>query len=714
MAESGAHGRCLHGLIVAITLLATALAAPAAIAREQVSSEPAGNDSTVKVLAVDDNDTQARVLFSSPSELAARTLTDDDVDVQVDGAPQPASVRRLSASDLEIALVIDTTLAITELRTLQAAAVEFALSLPRGATMRIVDATGTVSEAAPIPGPAIAAIRELRPVSGDDMATAVSEATSVLDNSARGRTALLAVGRDLPNRVDVVDDRSLRSLSYLISFGSDQATDALLGSRAPGETYTVDAVSDVLSVTNDIARDLRMLYLAQIAVPAQARTITFAIQDGTSPATTLALDPASLRPTTLQPDAVGEPDTDQPDANQQPDPDRRAPAERQPQAADTSEAPPDEWAQWWLVLIGAAFVVIAGFALRRVFSRPTAALPAPLPPMPPAQIEVPQRRRAIQSTSQTQRPIVKLNPQTREALARAHRGLRQLALASREAASIVPDDLFRLTEARASAALSGYDRSLATTLHAMVSDDAERESAVVHRAARALSAGWRHTANQQAAPPAVVEMNALLSGNAHGRTNNRRTPVPGAPVRALNPLVDIGLEHMVLVAQPDEYAALAARAVTVVDIMRSARLAHPVLAISPFLLTDVERYRAACRSDPTDTVARDAWLQFLCEGIAERSLVAVDQLRQLRQLRARYRDAAANMLAVRLLDLLLAQPVVTAPLIAKRLAVPLHQAEAAAAAAHDAGWLTPDPNNSDVWIAHDVLDVFAPDPGPAS
>jgi hypothetical protein len=700
--------------MVAITLLVTVLAAPAATGRV---SEPAGGDLDAKILAVDagitDTGSDARVLFSSPSGLATRTLTDEDVEIQVDGEPQAARVRRLSASDLEIALIIDTAAATDELRTLQAAAVEFALTLPQGATMRIVDAAGNVSRTAPVPGPAIAAIRALRSETSDDIAAAVGEATSVLDASPRGRTALLVVGRDLANRLDVVDDRSLRSLSYLISIGSDQATDSLLGPRAPGETHSVNAPGEVLAVTDDIARDLRMLYVAQVTVPAGAQAITFAInaQEGASPATTLALDAGSLRPATVTPGTAEQPDAGQPDGEQQPDaagpPVERQPEARQPQAPSSGDAGTDEWAYWWLALIGAAVAVIAVLGLRALLGRRTsAALPVPLPPLPPARIEAPQRRRATQSASESQRPIVKLEPETRQALARAHHGLRQLALASREAVNIVSDDLFRLTEARASAALSGYDRPLATSLHAAVSNETERGSVVVQRAAKALSAGWQHTARQKSAPPAVVEMNALLSGNSHSRTSNRRTPVPVAPVRALNPLVDIGLEHMVLVAQPDEYAALAARAVTVVDIMRAARLARPVLAISPYLLTDVERYRAACRADPADAMAREAWLEFLCDGIAERSYIAIDQLHRLRRLRAQFRDSAPNMLAVRLLDLLLAHPVVTAPFIAKRLVVPEDQAHAATAAAEDAGWLTPYPNDADAWVADDVLDVF--------
>jgi hypothetical protein len=57
--------------------------------------------------------------------------------------------------------------------------------------------------------------------------------------------------------------------------------------------------------------------------------------------------------------------------------------------------------------------------------------------------------------------------------------------------------------------------------------------------------------------------------------------------------------------------------------------------------------------------------------------------------------------------------VIDAPLIARRLAVSGEHASAAAAAAHDAGWLRPHAEREDCWIATEVIDVFAPAHQPA-
>lgn len=684
-------------MIVALLLMV-------AVAPAAADDAPTLDD--LEIFAVDGSQ-PARVLFSAPSALATRTLTADDLDVRVDGAPQPARLQRLSANDLEVGVVMDTTLDIDGLRELQAAVVELALTLPQGASMRLIDAEGTASDPVPVPGPAIAAIRALRAGTGDDLAAAVDQATTLLDDSPRARSALLVVGRDLTTRLDAIDERPLRSLSYLIQIGSGQAT-GLLGPRAGGEAVTVDTAGGVLAVTDDIARDLRALYLAEIPVPEEdTRTITFALatEEGDTRPVTLALDSDSVQPAPAEPAAGEQPDTDpQPDTGAQPDTDAgEQAASRNP--SDARAVPGTGGWVPWLVVVGALIAVVAALALwlPRLLRRPTPAVPVPVPI---TRRVVPRRRsRTVRSPSRPQRPIAKLAPETRQELASAYRGLRRLALASREMAGIVPDDLFRLAEARASAALSGHDRPLDAALYAALSNDAtDADSAVVHRAAAALSTGWQHTALPRSAPPAVVELNALLSGIP--TNSDRRRTETVAPVRALDPLVEIGLEHMVLAAQPDDHAALVARAVTVVDLMRAARLAQPVLALSPFLLTDVERYRAACHADPADAADRDDWLQFLFDGIARRSYIAIEQLGRLRRLRARYRDAAPDLMSARLIDLLLTQPVIDAPLIARRLAVSHDEAEAAGYAARDAGWLEPHTADARVWVAVDVLDVF--------
>jgi hypothetical protein len=675
--------------------LLSIIAAPRAAADERITLDD------LEIFAVQDGE-PAQILFSAPSGLAARTLTADDLDVRVDGAPQPARLQHLSADDLEIAVVIDTTMDAIGLRDLQAAVVELALTLPQGVTMRLVDAAGTVSNGAEVPGPAIAAIRALRPDTNDDIAAAVEQATTLLDGSSPARSALLVVGRDLTTRVDVVDERPLQSLSYLVSVGGGDAAD-LLGPRAGGEGVTVGNGGEVLAVTDDIARDLNSLYIAEISVPeGSTRTVTFALEteEGGSRPVTLALNPDSLRPAPAAPADRERPDTD---AAAQPDTETR-------EEPVSGNAPGDgaarETGGWlpWLLGIGALIAVIAAMAylLSRVL-RPST--PAEVEPLPPALPMGRRYRRGDQSPSPPQRPIAKLAPETRQALAGAYRGLRRLAVASRDAVGIVPDDLFRLTEACASAALSGHDQQLNAVLYAALSPDAgDTDSSMVERAAAALSQGWQHTARKEAAPPAVLEINASLRGT--GRDRHEADPV--APVRALDPLVEIGLEHMVLAAKPDDHAGLAARAVTAVNVMRAARLAQPVLALSPSLLTDVERYRAACRGDPADADDRDDWLQFLFDGIARRSYVAVDQLGHLQRLRLRWRHAAPDQLSARLVDLLLTQPVVDTPLVARRLAVPESHAEAVMARAEAARWLEPYADDDRVLVAEGVMDAFTP------
>jgi hypothetical protein len=678
-------GTAVHGrvLVVALLLMIAVAGPPAA------ASEPAtAGEGDVNVLAVNAGE-PIRIVFAAPVGLETRTLTDDDLDVEVDGTQLPTRLQRLSADDLEVAVVLDTTLDGDELRVLQAAIVELALTLPSGASMRIVDAAGVASDPAAVPGPAIAAIRAVQPGTADELAAAVEQATTLLDDSSRGRTALLVVGRDLTARLDPLDDRPLRSLSYLIDFGQGRAA-SLLGTRAGGRAIDVDTVNGVLAATDSAARDLRTLYLAEVPsadADAQALTLTILGDDGTAPTTTLALDAGGPQSNAPVDNADGQ-DASQPEENT---------------SVQGSPAQAGEWLAW-LIVAGALIAMVAAFPLWTRFSQPpVAALPAPIPIALP---EAPRRRRAPEHASRPQRPIAKLTPETRETLARAHLGLRRLAVASRETAGIVPDDMFRLTEARASAALSGHDQSLEAALLATLSDDAaDRDNNVIRRAATALTTGWQHTAKRRPSPPVAVEINARLRGGQ--RTGTQHSTQPITPVRALNPLVEIGLEHMVLAAQPDDHAALVARAVTVVDVMRAARLMRPVLALSPFLLTDVARYGAACRSEPTDAAARDDWLEYFCEAIFQRSHLAARQLDRLRRLRTRYREAASNVLTGQLIDLVLAQPVVNVSRASERLSVPPEEARAAIATASEAGWLRDHADHEHTWIADEVLDVFA-------
>lgn len=688
------HGAARRGgwtpVLALLLAAALALPAPAVAGPTQLGD--------LDVIAVDADD-PVRIVFSAPAQLATRTLTDADLEVGIDGEARQESLRRLSANDLEIAVVADTSLDADAVRTLQGAIVELALELPQGASMRIIDAEGDAAEPAAVPGPAIAAIRGLRAGTGDDIGAGVDTAVSLLDESTRAWTALFVVGRGLPGRIDPIDDRPLDSLTYLIDIGDGDNAAGLLGPGAAGRAVTVPAVGDVLAATNDVSARLRSLYVAEIqGVDPAAETVTLAVSapDGATPAVTVALDAATLRPSPADPPVAARPAQEEQAST--------------PEGSSESTSTSEGWPLLALV-VGIPLAALLALVLWRAFPRaprPThmpavhPAEPAPEQPMSPV---YPRQRRPGEKPARPQRPIAKLAPETREALARAHLGLRQLALASRDTSDIVPDDMFRLTEARASAALDGHDHTLGEVLLSMVTGDSNPSLAMVQRAAEALSTGWQHTARRRSAPPAVVEINALLHGKSPNGHERFRRPV--TPVRALNPLVEIGLEHMVLAAQGDEHAGMVARAVTAVDIMRAARLARPVLTLSPYLLSDAERYRAACAADPTDVAERDDWLQFLCDAITRRSHVSVEQLNRLRRIRARYRDAAPDVLAARLVDVLLARPVLDAALIAQHLAVPEDQAEAVAVKVEQVGWLARHPGDELAWLANDVLDVFA-------
>ena len=680
-------------VLLALALLATAV--PVASADDTTGA--AG----LEIIAVDadaDAGASARVVLAAPPRLATRTLTAADLDVRVDGRPRRATLQRLPASDIEVAVVVDTAAGPADLHALQAAVAELALDLPQGARLRIVDGQASASSPVAVPGPAIAAVRDLQPTTGDDLDAAVRRALELADASPQSRTALLVIGRDLAARLDAVDDRPVESLSYLIDIGAGGDPVDLLGPRAAGTAVGVADAAAARSAVGEVSDTLRSLYLAEITLPeAGARNITLALSaaDGPTAAATVALDPDTLRPAPAAP--AGD------DARPRPAPRRSSGA-----AALLRWAP-------WLQAASLVLAVAAALFLWRLLrgARTVPATTAPLRPVQPGQQPSPvrpRRRKPREKPARPQRPIAKLSPEVGAALARAHLGLRQLALASRETADTVPDDLFRFVEARASAALAGHDHPLGVVLLARLGHDdgdthGSADIAMVERAAEALATGWQHTAQRHSAPPAVLEINALL--RAGGPDSNGVLP-PVTPVRALNPLVEIGLEHMVLAAQPDEHAGLIARAVTVVDIMRAARLARPVLTLSPYLLSDAERYHAACSADPTDAAARDDWLQFLCEAIARRCTVAVEQLARLQRLRERYRAAAPDARAARLIDVLLAHPVLDRDLVARHLGdEPAARAEALAAGAVRAGWLAPHPGDAHAWIAPAVLEVFA-------
>jgi len=743
----------VRSAIVTAALLVVVLgAAPVDAASLLLDVDPLDE---LEILAVRDGE-PAEVLFAAPARMMMQTLTGQDVVASVDGSGQSVRLQRLAATDVEVAVVADTTLPQAEVRRMQGAIVELALDLPQGATMRLVDAEGNATEPAAVPGPAIAQVRGLGFDTGGDLQQAVDQGAGLLDGSTQDRTALLVMGRDLDRRLQPIDGPPATRTTYVVNVSSTGQDSGLLGPEAAGTVITVDDIADVLPATDEMSQDLRNLYRAEVAVPdPDAQTLTLAIpaigDDAAS--RTVALDPDSIRPVEVDPAEAGA-DAPQDDGD--------AGGARAGPAPVGEQADPTATLRDILAPAAIAGVALIGLALlwllvRRVGPRararrrrrratlppPTApahdpspeaatadaADPAPVHDAGPvaataapddgprrggtepddsgaaAGASAPPRRPRAPAGPQT-RPIAKLSTSTREALAHAHLGLRRLALASREAADSVPDDMFRLTEALASVALSGQRVDLDDLLVSrMAVDEADGDLGLVLRTATALSTGWQHTARRKSAPPPVIEINAVLTGNAPNGT--RKGPQrPVAPVRALNPLVEIGLEHIVLAGRPGDDSDLVARAVTAVDIMRAARLARPALAMSPWLLTDPPRYRSCLRADLSDPQQRDEWLEFLCASIARGATESAERMRRLDRLRTRYRERSVDTRVLPLTDLLLSQPILNADLVTRRLSTSPDTAHLLLSTVSESGWLQPHRRLPDTWVADQVLSLF--------
>lgn len=738
--------------MVAVLLTVAVGATPAEAAPPLLDVDPLDE---LEVLAVRDGD-PAEVLFAAPARMMMETLTGRDVVARIDGTDQPVRLQRLAATDLEVAVVVDTTLSQSEVRRMQGAIVELALDLPQGATMRLIDAEGNATEPAAVPGPAIAQVRGLGFDTDGDLQQAVDQGAGLLDGSTQDRTGLLVMGRDLHERLEPIDGQPLTRTSYVVNVSSAGESAELLGPQAAGTVIVVDDITEVLPATDEMSQDLRNLYRAEITVPdADAQTLTLAIPAAgeDAPSRTVALDPDSVRPVEVDQGGAG---AEAPQDEGGGGDDAGAPA---PDGEQTDPAGALRDILVPAAIAGIALIVLAllWLLVRRTRTRARArrrrrrraTLPPPAvaaddpvpepattgppdtapehdagPPVTAAPDDGPRRdgadpdaqataglaaapRRPRGPTGPQHRPIAKLSTSTREALAHAHLGLRRLALASREAADSVPDDMFRLIEALASVALSGRRVDLDGLLVArMAAHDADGDVGLVLRTAAALSTGWQHTARRTSAPPPVIEINAVLTGTATiaARKGPQR---PVAPVRALNPLVEIGLEHVVLAGRPGDDSDLVARAVTAVDVMRAARLARPALAMSPWLLTDPRRYRSCLDADLSDPQQRDVWLEFLCTSIARGATESAERLRRLDRLRTRYRERGADTRALPLVDLLLSHPILDADLVTRRLSTSHDTASRLLSSASGSGWLQPHRRLPDTWVADQVLALFA-------
>lgn len=739
-------GRCrrtgtaarMRAVLVAAAVAALAWSTPAPGASGEVDEE--GARDAIDILGVRANDQRVRALFAVPADVAPQTLTADDVTVRVDDQPQQARLRRLDATDIEVGVVVDTAVQADDLRRLQAAVVELALDLPAGATMRVVDATGAPSAPSDVPGAAIAAIGDLSAGTSDDLQRAVATSVRLLDRSTHARTALVVLGRNLDERLRPIRRQPFTRVVHVVTVDGDHDGRPLLDPRSSGAVRTVDGLLGVRPVVDEMSQDVRTTYQARADTPGDVETVTIevATTTGDTVTATATLDGGGVNRDIADPAAqVGqggdEPTAD--DAGQVADTDEGAPA--------TGTAADGVWSDVFATAAGAVrgmarpLVAVAlglvvalmlwllGRRLRRVVDRAPSvyrvrqwirAMATPpvrrrrrSPPDPadePAPVAA-GARRPREPTARATRPIAKLGAETREALAQAHLSLRRLALASRRAADSVPDDLFRLSEAQASVALSGPVVDLVDVLTAALRDGEDSGGTLrVRRAARALEIGWQQTAGPATAPAAMREISAALTDVAPNGA--RRGPQrPAAPVRALNPLVQVGLDHIGLAGRPGRDSAVIARAVTVIDIMRAARLARPVLVMSPGLQRDRPAYDAALDADLADPRQRDAWLGLLCLSVSRGAVDSADRLTRLGRLRDRYREQTGDRRLLSLIDLVLAHPVVDGDTLTERLAIAPDAAERLVRTAVDAGWLSPHGQATDAWVATEVLALFA-------
>jgi hypothetical protein len=733
---------CAAALVVpaVVAVLALAVLTPGRAA--EVDRTPA--DGATDILGVHGGDDGVQALFAAPAELAAETLTADDVTVRVDGEPHQVQLRRLAATAVEIAVVVDTAVPIEELRDMQSAVAELAFDLPQDATARIVDATGAASEPSDGPAAAIAEIGRLRPETTDDLQGAVDRSVQLLDRSTQERTALVVVGRDLDSRLRPIAEQPFRRTVHVITVDADQGVDQqpLLGPRSSGTVRAVGDVTGVRPAVDEVGQDLRATYQAEVVAPSvrledgQTLTVEVPTASGEAAAATVTIADGGITHETAGLAASG----DGGDATAAADDEVRVEDRAAIAAAAGDDAPvsqplasvADRLARsarpLAMAVIALVVLVAVGLAARRLWymvdrapllyrSRQWArAMMTPpvrrrrRPPPEPAEEPVAAAsgtRRPRGPSTHPARPIAKLSDETHEALAQAHLSLRRLALASRRAADTVPDDLFRLAEAQASVALSGptvdtVDVVTAALPAAESSEDAQR----VRRAAQALETGWQQTARRASGTAAVSQIGAAVTGIAPNGSHPAPQR-PAAPVRALNPLVQVGLDHIALAGRSGRDSAVIARAVTAVDIMRAARLARPVLIVSPGLLSNRHRYGAALDSDLVDPGQRDAWLGLLCESITRGAADSADRIGRLTRLRTRHREQARDSRALPLVDLLLACPVIDFDMVTDRLTVPPDAAEHMVRTVVDAGILTRHDRVADAWVAPEVLAVFA-------
>jgi hypothetical protein len=187
-----------------------------------------------------------------PRLLATGDLTAGAFTVTEDGAARPATVTRLPNAELQLALVIDPSVAPEVFRNVQGAVLDFLLRLPLGTRVAVVSAGARARVRLPATadlGAATAAVGDLGPSRGRLIRDALRRADEQLRRADRARRAIVvfSAGKDTTSSTspDALE-RLLRSSGtrlYAVELTSGDGDDALksLAGEIGGQSTKVSA-----------------------------------------------------------------------------------------------------------------------------------------------------------------------------------------------------------------------------------------------------------------------------------------------------------------------------------------------------------------------------------------------------------------------------------------------------------------------------------------
>jgi hypothetical protein len=190
-------------------------------------------------------------LTVAPSRLLSETdLTQEAFTVTENGAARSASVTRVPNTELQIVMVLDTSVPAAVFRTAQGAALDFLLRLPRGTRVAILSSGNERLVGLPLTidlGAAINAVGDLDPGPGRAIYDALQRADSEFrpGDQVRRNVLLFSGGSDTSSSVDLDAVRkqmaSTNTQIYSVSLGSGDGDDALasIAADAGGQSMRV-------------------------------------------------------------------------------------------------------------------------------------------------------------------------------------------------------------------------------------------------------------------------------------------------------------------------------------------------------------------------------------------------------------------------------------------------------------------------------------------